>query len=252
MAFLRKDLENYLNGLLPISGQDASANGLQIAGHNQIKKIAFGVSANLRTIEQATLAKADALVVHHGLFWKGQPYPLVGVLKERVAKLLEHQCSLFAYHLPLDIHPVFGNNAMIGKLLSLPALQIQRDGLVYISDHTYSPDELLNLCRKHFHPQTKLFEQENLDLGKKSWSIAWCSGAGGSFFEDINCDYFLSGEFSEHHYDLAREKKTCLIRAGHYATEQYGIKALQEHCQIYFTLHSIDIECIFIDAWSPW
>ena len=107
--------------LQPEKFKDYGPNGLQVEGRRQIQKIVSGVTASRELIDAAIAAKADAIFVHHGLFWRGQDGRVVGWMKERLQRLLAKDINLYAYHLPLDAHPELGNNAQLGKVLGLQA-----------------------------------------------------------------------------------------------------------------------------------
>lgn len=120
MKTSREELDQYLAGLLAVEKfKDYGPNGLQVEGRPQVRRIASGVTASLAFIEAAVADGADTLLVHHGLFWRGQDGRLTGWLKQRIALLMRHDLNLFAYHLPLDAHAELGNNAQLGRELGL-------------------------------------------------------------------------------------------------------------------------------------
>ena len=115
-----KDLNNYLNQLLqPERFSDYCPNGLQVEGKPEVNNIVTGVTASMGLLKAAKEANADAIFVHHGYFWRGESSPITGIKKQRIQFLLQHEINLFAYHLPLDMHPELGNNVMLAKQLGL-------------------------------------------------------------------------------------------------------------------------------------
>jgi dinuclear metal center YbgI/SA1388 family protein len=250
---LRVELESYINKLLSVDDfDDYCPNGLQIEGCEQIQKIICGVTASQALIEFAVAENADAILVHHGYFWKGEDSTIRHMKKNRIKTLLAHDISLFAYHLPLDAHSEFGNNVQLAKLLGLKvecALEKlgQHDlGLVCslnqpqtIKDFVFSVSERLGKDAIVLGPENAQIKQ-----------VALCTGAAQSMFEDamINhqIDAYLTGEVSEPSFHLANEYRCNFIAVGHHASERYGIKALGEHLAVKFNL---DVK--FIDLSNP-
>ncbi|MBA6293882.1 Nif3-like dinuclear metal center hexameric protein [Colwellia sp. MB3u-70] len=247
------EFESYLNNLLkPEQIKDFCPNGLQIQGRDKISKVITGVTATQALIEQAIAEKADALVVHHGFFWKNESYVIRGMKHKRIKALLANDISLFAYHLPLDIHPSLGNNAQLATLFSINNVAPLEEGnalsVAVRGDFTseLSPqaleqriNEKLNRTCLHIAPPSN----------KAIKTVAWCSGGGQGYIElaaEHGIDAFISGEVSEQTTHVAREMDIHFYCAGHHATERYGAKALAEH----FNQH-LPLEAKFIDIDNP-
>ena len=245
------ELLQYLNGLLvPHKFRDYCPNGLQVEGKSDIQKIVTGVTASQALIDAAIDANADAILVHHGYFWKGESANIVAMKRNRIKALLLNDINLFAYHLPLDAHPEFGNNAQLAKLLGFTGneslelgneLSVVRYGLV--SAATSDISSLAQLVEKQLN-RTPLVVAAGPDNIR---TVAWCTGGGQSYIElaaERGIDVFITGEASEQTIHTAREMKMHFIAAGHHATERYGAKALGEHLM---TEHFLDVQFIDID-----
>jgi dinuclear metal center YbgI/SA1388 family protein len=253
---LREQLLNTLNELLsPHLVKDYCPNGMQVEGKGDIHHIVTGVTASQALIDAAISLKADAIVVHHGYFWKNEPYPIVGIKKRRIAALLEHNINLFAYHLPLDIHPSLGNNAQLAKVLGLTKVSavshISPQGIVMQGD--------LSTAMGHQELSQKIgkaLTRDVLSVGNKSQiqRLAWCTGGGQGYIDelinadssDAKIDAFISGEISEQTTHSARELGIDFYAAGHHATERYGIKALGE-----YLAETFDVKVSFVDIDNP-
>lgn len=247
----RQDLERYLNKLLkPEQIKDFSPNGLQVQGIEQINKVVTGVTASKALIDAAIAAKADALLVHHGYFWKNESYVIRGMKYERIKALMDNNINLFAYHLPLDIHPTLGNNAQLAKLLG-----INTTGPLALGDplsvamqgefnHGVPAQQLAALIEQKLHRQClHIAPQSN----KTIRTLAWCTGGGQNYIElaaEQGIDAFITGEVSEQTTHIAKEMDIHFFAAGHYATERYGVKALGEHLA---QAHDLSVEFIDID-----
>lgn len=247
----RDQLARHLSAFLDCRRfKDAAVNGLQVAGREQIANIVVGVTANKALIDAAIAAKADAIIVHHGLFWKGDSPALVGYHRERVAALLAHNINLFAYHLPLDVHAEVGNNACLGRRLGLsPSGTCGEAGLVMLGQLGVSAEVrctvLAAYVARHYGRRVTLFSHPDRPIR----SIAWCTGAGGSLLTDAieaGADAFITGEISEQHVHQARESNITLIAAGHHATERDGVAALAGHL-----VQQFGVSYQFIDINSP-
>ena len=243
----RDELEKYLNQLLDIPRfQDYCPNGLQVEGRQNIYTIVSGVTASLDLLQEAIKAKADAILVHHGYFWRGEDMRITGIKNRRLALLIINQINLFAYHLPLDAHPQLGNNAQLGKKLGLT--ETGHFGNQYIAAHGELVQEMTleNLGEKISH----ILLRKPMIIGhpdKTIRKIAWCTGAAQSYFEDAiqqNVDAFITGEISEQSVHLARESGVAFIAAGHHATERYGVQAVGDNIARKFNIRHqfIDIE----------
>ncbi len=241
----RTELEHYTCALLDTARfRDYSPNGLQIQGRDEVRKIVTGVSASLALIEQAIQRDADAILVHHGYFWKNEDACIVGVKQARIKLLLTHDISLFGFHLPLDAHPTMGNNAQLGQRLGF-----QLEG--------WAGEQ--NLIAYGALPEALTLEALSARIGERLQRppvaigihdrpirrIAWCSGGAQGYFEQaaaLGVDAYLTGEASEQNVHFARESGVAFIAAGHHATERYGIQALGEHLAAHFGLHHEFIE----------
>jgi dinuclear metal center YbgI/SA1388 family protein len=227
---------------------DYCPNGLQVEGRGEIRRIVSGVTASIDLVQAALAAGADALLVHHGYFWKGDDPCLTGMRRARIGLLLEHQLNLFAYHLPLDAHAEFGNNAKLGRRLGLIASGRFADQDVGFCGSLEAPLRLDAFVQQ---VKTRL-GREPLAIGdpaREVRQIAWCTGAAQGFFEEaikLRPDAYLSGEISEQQVHLARESGVAFIAAGHHATEKYGVQALGEHLAERFGLQHR-----FIDIANP-
>lgn len=247
----RQQLLGTLNALLqPERFKDYCPNGLQVEGANHIRKLVSGVTASRALIEAAIDLRADALLVHHGLFWRGHDGCVTGWLRQRLGLLLQHNISLFAYHLPLDAHPEWGNNAQWGLKMGFRGLDRFGDQqLGWLGEpsaqHAQSAEALAD------HVQRVLGRSVTLVAGKPGplRRVAWCSGGAQGYFEDAiaaGADVFLTGEMSEPQAHLARECGVSFIACGHHASERYGAPALAAHvCAAH------GIEHVFIDIDNP-
>jgi len=247
------DFEEYLNQLLkPEQIKDYAPNGLQIQGSEHITKIVTGVTASQALIDLAIEEKADALLVHHGYFWKNESYVIRGMKHSRIKALIENNINLFAYHLPLDVHPTLGNNVQLAKLLTIDvtgplelgnslsiALQGQLSEITSGSDLALLINEKLNRECLHIAPPSN----------KKIKTIAWCTGGGQDYIElaaEQGIDAFISGEVSEKTTHIAKEMDIHFFAAGHHATERYGVKALGE-----YIAKEQGLNVVFIDIDNP-
>ncbi|OQW40710.1 MAG: Nif3-like dinuclear metal center hexameric protein [Proteobacteria bacterium SG_bin4] len=243
----RDELENHLNQLLDITRfHDYCPNGLQVEGRGDIQTIISGVTASLDLLQAAIAAKADAILVHHGYFWRGEDMRITGMKSRRIALLLNQQINLFAYHLPLDAHPHLGNNALLGKKLGL--IETGRFGEQEVGIIGELPQPVTLNVFSHKISRTLL--RKPMIIGnpeKPVRQIAWCTGAAQSYFElaiQQGIDAFLTGEISEQYVHIARESGVAFIAAGHHATERYGVQAVGDHIAQKFGIRHqfIDIE----------
>ncbi|WAJ69080.1 Nif3-like dinuclear metal center hexameric protein [Catenovulum adriaticum] len=244
------ELETYLNQLLkPEKIRDFCPNGLQIQGTEHINKIVTGVTATQLLIDQAIEKKVDALFVHHGFFWKNENPVIKGMKQKRIKALLAHDINLYAYHLPLDIHPSLGNNAQLAKLLDIEVtagLDINNPTSVAMQGKLH---QSMSLSAFSQLLEQKLERKPLVEAGGdfEIKTVAWCTGGGQSFIEQAaaqNIDLFITGEVSEQTIHTAREMGIHFIAAGHHATERYGAKAVGEHLASQF---DFDVEFIDID-----
>jgi dinuclear metal center YbgI/SA1388 family protein len=238
-----KDLNNYLNSILqPERFSDNCPNGLQVEGKPEINKIVTGVTASMNLLEAAQKSNADAILVHHGYFWRGEASPIIGIKKQRIQYLLKHDINLFAFHLPLDMHPELGNNVMLAKQLGL-SVKSWADMLALIDlKIPQTLQSFVELVDEKLNRKAVVIG----DLSKPIKRIALCTGAAQGYIEQAvaaNVDVYLSGEISEQTVHVARETNVSYISAGHHATERYGIQALGEHLAQKFGLIHEFIDC---------
>ena len=229
----RSELESYLGTLLEVGKfRDYGPNGLQVEGKPEVQRLVSGVTASRAFIEAAIAQKADALLVHHGLFWKGHDGRLTGWLKARVELLMAHGINLFAYHLPLDAHAEFGNNAQFGaRLQFVPDGRFGEQELGFIG----SPAQPLTAATLSVLLATRLGRAPVMVEGRSGEPIrrvAWCTGGAQGYFEAAiaaGADAYITGEISEPQAHLARETGVAFFACGHHASERYGAPALAAH-----------------------
>lgn len=245
----RAALDAYLGEFLQVRDfQDYCPNGLQVEGRAEIRRIVSGVTASAALIDAAIAAGADALLVHHGYFWRGEDARITGLRRRRIGRLIGHDLNLFAYHLPLDAHPEVGNNATLGRELGLSVTARGGDnGLVAMAEvaaGTTLADFSASVASRL--GRAPLVVDGG---GQPLRRIAWCTGGAQGYFEQaiaMGADAYLSGEISEQTVHLARESGVAYIAAGHHATERYGVQALGAHLAARFGL-----EHRFIDIDNP-
>jgi dinuclear metal center YbgI/SA1388 family protein len=240
------DLNNYLNSLLqPERFSDYCPNGLQVEGKREINTIVTGVTASMELLEAALQANADAVLVHHGYFWRGEALPITGIKKRRIQFLLQHDINLFAYHLPLDAHAELGNNVMLAKQLglNLTGKTGEKEMLLLAELNTlHTLQTFANLIEAKLSRKPQVIG----NLNKPVKTVALCTGAAQGYIEQAvaaNVDVYISGEISEQTVHVARETGMSYISAGHHATERYGIRELGEHLAQKFALKHQFIDC---------
>ena len=245
----RREFNQLLNTLLkPETINDFCPNGLQLEGKDEIRTIVTGVTASQALIDAAIENNADAILVHHGYFWKGESQPITGMKKRRVAALLAKDINLFAYHLPLDIHPEMGNNAQLAQLLDIEieAGLEPTNNSVAMKGRLKTPLTGSEFAKKisqvlKREPLTSLVRTDKIE------TIALCTGGGQGYIDlaaDQGIDAYLTGEASEQTIHSSREQNIDFFAAGHHATERYGIKALGEYLA---DKHGFDVTFIDID-----
>ncbi len=244
----REEMELCLRELLqPQSFKDYGPNGLQIEGRRELHRIVSGVTASRAFIEAAIAAGADALLVHHGLFWRGQDGRLTGWLKERVALLMKHDINLFAFHLPLDAHAELGNNAQLGLRLGLQAdARFGDQELGFIGD---AGGIALGALAERAETALQRRPLVVAGDGRALRRVGWCTGGAQSYFEaaiEAGADAFLTGEISEPQAHLARETGVAFLACGHHATERFGAPAVAA-----FVAQRLGIEHRFIEVGNP-
>jgi len=243
------ELTLYLDELLQAPKyRDYCPNGLQVEGCSEVTRIVAGVTASQKLLDLAVERGAQAVLVHHGYFWKGEDGRITGMRRKRLSTLLGNGISLLAYHLPLDAHPELGNNAQLATLFgwqpegrfgeqdigwygSLPTPATLAEVVTAIAGALGRPPLAIG------------------DPARPVRRVAWCSGGAQGYFEQaiaLGVDLYLSGEISEQTVHLAEESGVAYLAAGHHATERYGIKALAAHLQAHFA-----VECSFIDLDNP-
>jgi dinuclear metal center YbgI/SA1388 family protein len=245
----RTQLQRHLDELLDAPRfKDYCPNGLQVEGAPDISRIVCGVTASLALIDAAIERGAQALLVHHGWFWRGEDARVLGMKRARMARLLAHDINLLAYHLPLDAHPDLGNNAQLGRVLGLrPCSTTGDQGLIWLGE----PGAPTTAAQFGAQAGTKLGRTPLLvgDGQRVVRRIAWCTGGAQGYFEqaiDAGADLYISGEISEQTTHVARESGVPYIAAGHHATERYGVQALGAHLAQTFGL-----DTVFVDIDNP-
>ena len=248
----RQDLLQACDDLLqPERFKDYGPNGLQVEGRGPVRRLVSGVTASRALIEAAVARQADAIFVHHGLFWRGQDGRVTGWMKQRLALLLAHDINLLAYHLPLDAHPELGNNAQLGRQLGLQAtarfgeqdlgfLGARSDGAAFADSEALAQ-----------HVRAALGRPVTCVPGARGpiRRIAWCTGGAQSYFEAAiaaGAEAFLTGEISEPQAHYARECGVSFLACGHHATERYGAPAVAAH-----VARQLGIEHEFVDIENP-
>jgi dinuclear metal center YbgI/SA1388 family protein len=246
---LLNELRDYSASLLQTSlFKDYCPNGLQVEGRAEVRRIATAVTASQAVLDEAIAWGADAILVHHGYFWRNEDATIVGIKKRRIAQLLRNDVSLLAYHLPLDAHAQLGNNVQLGKLLGLTEQgRFGEQNMVWKG----VLNAALSLAQFGFNIEKILQRKPQLigDGEKIIRTVAWCSGGAQGFFEQAvaqGVDAYITGEISEQNFHLANETGVAFIAAGHHATELFGIQALGAHLQNQFGL-----EHRFFDQANP-
>lgn len=245
----REELRSYLDCLLDAERfRDYCPNGLQVEGRDEIRRVTCGVSASQALLDEAVRQGADAVLVHHGWFWRNEDARITGIRRRRLATLLNHGINLFAYHLPLDAHPDLGNNAQLARRLG------------WCIDGRFAEQDLGWLGRPATpstggdiaHALDKVLGRNVMlvgDADRHVKKLAWCSGGAQGWFEQAiaaGADCYVSGEISEETVHLARESGVPYIAAGHHATERYGVMALGTHLGERFGL-----DCEFVEIDNP-
>ncbi len=246
---LRDELAVYLDNLLEVARfRDYCPNGLQVEGRARIRKVVCGVTASQALLDAAVACDADAILVHHGYFWRGEDGRVTGIRKARLATLLHHDINLLAYHLPLDAHGELGNNAQLAQRQGWRVegrFAEQEIGFIGTLEAPLPASRVAAALEKSLGRATLLAGNPDRMVSR----LAWCTGGAQGYLEQAitaGADLYVSGEISEQTVHLARESGVPYIAAGHHATERYGIKALGEHLAQHF-----DIACNFVDIDNP-
>jgi dinuclear metal center YbgI/SA1388 family protein len=228
--------------------EDYGPNGLQVEGKARISKLVSGVTASLALIDAAIAEGADAILVHHGLFWRGQDGRVTGWMRQRLGRLIEHNVNLLAYHLPLDAHSSLGNNAQWGLRLGLTAdarFGDQNLGFLGAAPEGMSLQSLADRAQQDARRPVTVLPGD----GRAIQRVAWCSGGAQGYFEGAiaaGADVFLTGEISEPQAHYARETGVAFIACGHHASERHGAPALGQAVADQFGLSHV-----FIDIDNP-
>jgi dinuclear metal center YbgI/SA1388 family protein len=246
------ELRDHLDGLLDATRlKDYCPNGLQVEGRARVERVLCGVTASQALVDRAVSGAYDALLVHHGYFWRGEDGRITGIRKRRLQALLSNDISLFAYHLPLDVHPELGNNAQFGKLMGWRggACFGEQDlgwlGRPAAADGVETAAQILRSLAARLGREPLLVG----DGSRPVHTVAWCTGGAQGYFEQAilaGADLYVSGEISEQTVHLARESGVPYIAAGHHASERYGVRALALHLRQVCAL-----EADFIDLDNP-
>lgn len=251
MTVQRADLDAYLRELLDTdSFADYAPNGLQIEGRDRIQRLVLGVSANRALIDAAITANADAILVHHGFFWEREPRTLTGYRGDRVKRIITEDLSLFAYHLPLDAHPRFGNNVEVLRLAGAEpqgTFGAEKPPMAWWGSlpEPTSRAAVLATLEAALGQAPIAFLHGPAEIQR----IGVVTGGGARWFEealDADLDLFISGEPSEQSQGIAHERGGNFAAFGHHATERTGVLALGEHLAEHF-----GIETRFIDVPNP-
>lgn len=240
---------DYCNTLLRVNEfSDYCPNGLQIEGRAEVRKVISGVTACQALIDRAIEQQADAILVHHGYFWKNESPVITGIKRQRISALLENGISLLAYHLPLDAHDTLGNNVTLATKLDLQVDGVNSDGLLWhgqlaqpMSAAAFAQHIAQGLGREPLHLPA--------GSGREIKRLGWCTGGAQHYIEQAaaqGLDAYISGEVSEQTFHLAEELDIHYFAAGHHATESFGVQALANHLAEKFDLH-----CEFIDVPNP-
>ncbi|MCG8706963.1 type 2 GTP cyclohydrolase I [Brenneria sp. 4F2] len=242
------DLEKLINRKLEAASfQDYAPNGLQVEGRRDVQRIVTGVTASQALLDSAVEHQADAILVHHGYFWKNESPNVVGMKRNRLKTLLVNDINLYGYHLPLDAHPQLGNNAQLAALLEIRVLGMIEPLVPYGElCQTLSGDALRQRLENRLG-RSVLHCGDNAP--QQIRRIAWCTGGGQGFIEPaarFGVDAFITGEVSEQTIHIAREMGLHFFAAGHHATERGGIHALGDWLA---QQHGFDVT--FIDIPNP-
>ncbi|WP_395824542.1 Nif3-like dinuclear metal center hexameric protein [Collimonas sp.] len=244
----RTEMATYLAGALNITQfRDYCPNGLQVEGRHEISRLVTGVTASQALLEAALESGADAILVHHGYFWRGEDARVIGTKHKRLKLLLAHDINLFAYHLPLDSHPLYGNNAQLAQQLGLtPNGRFGDDNLGWLGNVSDAAIRTVGDLAKVIEHQLKRVPVLIGDPDQALARVAWCTGAAQNLLSDAiaAAGVYISDEISEPTVHLARESGVAYLAAGHHATERYGVQALGKHLAEHFGLayQFIDID----------
>ncbi|MDP5291179.1 Nif3-like dinuclear metal center hexameric protein [Oceanimonas sp. CHS3-5] len=245
------ELEQLLNRQLKVDAiRDYCPNGLQVEGRAEVRHIVTGVTASQALIDRAVALGADAILVHHGYFWKGESQPVRGMKRRRLKALLSHDINLYAYHLPLDIAPGLGNNAQLASLLGIRVtgpLECDNPLSVAMAGELDAPMSGSELAARIEQRLGRRVLHVGEDGPEQIRRVGWCTGGGQGYIDlaaEQGMDAFISGEVSEQTVHSARELGVHFFAAGHHATERYGVKALGEWLA---AEHAVKVDFVDID-----
>jgi dinuclear metal center YbgI/SA1388 family protein len=246
-------LESILARLLEVREfKDYAPNGMQIEGKPEIGRIAVGVTASLEVVQQAIAWKADALLVHHGYFWKGENPAIKHMKRKRLHSILANEINLYAYHLPLDCHPTMGNNVRLGELLGFDisdALSVSGVKSLLWRGELEDTCDGITLAAHIEQCLQRAPLHIPADSNKQIKRVAWCTGGAQDYIEQAahaGVDAFISGEVSERTYHQAKELDIHYFACGHHATERYGIQSIGEYLATEY-----ELEYQFFDEPNP-
>lgn len=233
--------------------KDYAPNGLQVEGKDEINKIVTGVTASMALIDAAIAKQADAIIVHHGYFWKGENPEIVGMKYRRLSALIKNDINLFGYHLPMDAHLLVGNNANLARALgveSLRSLEAEKAleesiGVVGKLKEPLAPAAFKAIIEQVVGREVLFEAVSDVPISE----VALCTGGAQGYIGKAlaaNADVFITGEVSEQTIHTAREEGIHFCAAGHHATECFGPQALAEHIR-----DNWEIDCEFIDIPNP-
>lgn len=249
------ELTDHLDALLGASQlKDYCPNGLQVEGRAEVRRVLCGVTASQALLDHAVANGHDAVIVHHGYFWRGEDARVLGIRRRRLRTLLVNDISLLAYHLPLDVHPELGNNAQLARVMGWRGEgRFGEQDLGWIghpgtADAEPAAPSAARIARSIAARlgRTPLLVGDGERAVRR---IAWCTGGAQGFFEDAiaaGAELYVSGEVSEPTVHLARESGVPYIAAGHHATERYGIQAIARHVHA-----TLGLEAEFVDIDNP-
>lgn len=242
------ELEKLINEKLNSAAfSDYGPNGLQVEGRETVKKVLTGVTASQALLDEAVRQGVDAVMVHHGYFWKNEAPIIRGMKRNRLKTLLANDINLYAWHLPLDAHPELGNNVQLAALLGITVMG-EVDALVPWGELSMpvSGLELASWIEARLGRKPLWSGDTGPDTVKR---VAWCTGGGQGFIDKaaaFGVDAFITGEVSEQTIHSAREQGLHFYAAGHHATERGGIRALSG-----WLAENTDLEVTFIDIPNP-
>jgi len=245
----RDELVSTLDQLLECSKfRDYCPNGLQVEGREEVRRIVAGVTASQALLDRAVASGADAVLVHHGYFWRGEDARITGVRRRRLATLIGNDLNLMAYHLPMDAHPQLGNNAQLAARMAWqPTGRFGEQELAWLGE-----DDCAETAAGLAARLTRVLGRAPLLVGPQEQQVrrlGWCSGGAQGYFEEavaLGLDAYVCGEISEQNVHLAREAGVPYLACGHHATERFGPEALARHLAEKFGL-----ECEFVDIDNP-